>query len=109
MSDEKKLDWFLELEPKLIIDSSVRLREENKLKEQKIKKLETEKDIQLKKLQNEFMRMKFDLADLLRKEGKKSKLNSSLKKYPDLKKHMKYGDDEESIYIKDIDDEEILY
>ena len=51
MSDEKKLGWFLELEPKLIIDSSVRLREENKLKEQKIKKLESEKDIQLKNMQ----------------------------------------------------------
>jgi len=45
MSDEKKLNWFLELEPKLIIDSTVRLREENKLKEQKIKKLESEKDV----------------------------------------------------------------
>ena len=64
---------------------------------------------QLKKLQNDFMRMKFDLAELLRKEGKKSKLNLSLKKYSDLKKHLKYGDDGESIYIKDIDDEEILY
>jgi len=51
MSDEKKLNWFLELEPKLIIDSSVRLREENKLKEQKIKKLESEKDVQLKNMQ----------------------------------------------------------
>jgi len=44
MSDEKKLGWFLELEPKLIIDSLVRLREENKLKEQKIKELESKKD-----------------------------------------------------------------
>ncbi len=51
MSDEKKLNWFLELEPKLIIDSTVRLREENKLKEQKIKKLESEKDVQLKNMQ----------------------------------------------------------
>ena len=55
------------------------------------------------------MRMKFDLAELLRKEGKKSKLNSSMKKYPDLKKHVKYSDDEGSIYIKDTDDEEIIY
>jgi len=53
MSDEKKLNWFLELEPKLIIDSSVRLREENKLKEQKIKKLESEKDVQLKNMQDQ--------------------------------------------------------
>jgi len=51
MSDEVKLDWFLKLEPELIIDSSARLREENKLKEQKIKKLESEKDIQLKNMQ----------------------------------------------------------
>jgi len=53
MSDEKKLNWFLELEPKLIIDSTVRLREENKLKEQKIKKLESEKDVQLKNMQDQ--------------------------------------------------------
>ncbi|MCH9042427.1 MAG: hypothetical protein IIB80_09780, partial [Thaumarchaeota archaeon] len=42
-----------ELEPKLIIDSTVRLREENKLKEQKIKKLESEKDVQLKNMQDQ--------------------------------------------------------
>jgi len=47
--------------------------------------------------------MKFDLAELLRKEGKKSKLNLSLKKYHDLQKHVKYGEDEESIYISDVD------
>jgi len=32
-----------------------------------------------------------------------------MKKYADLKKHVKYAEDEESIYIKDIDDEEIIY
>ena len=52
MSDEKKLNWFLELEPKLIIDSSVRLREENKLKEQKIKEMQIEKDVRVSKLED---------------------------------------------------------
>ena len=52
MSDEKKLNWFLELEPKLIIDSSVRLREENKLKEQKIKEMQIEKDVRVTNLEN---------------------------------------------------------
>jgi len=52
MSDEKKLDWFLELEPKLIIDSTVRLREENKLKEQKIKEMQIEKDVRVTNLEN---------------------------------------------------------
>jgi len=44
MSDEKKLGWFLEVEPKLIIDERVRLREENRIKENKIKELESDKD-----------------------------------------------------------------
>lgn len=52
MSDEKKLDLFLELESKLIIDSSVRLREENKLKEQKIKEMQIEKDVRVSKLED---------------------------------------------------------
>ena len=52
MSDEKKLGWFFELEPKLIIDSSVRLREENKLKEQKIKEMQIEKDVRVTNLEN---------------------------------------------------------
>ena len=33
--------------PNLVIDDSIRLREENKLKEQRIKNLESEKDIQI--------------------------------------------------------------
>ena len=56
------------------------------------------------------MRMKFDLAELLRKEGKNSKLDSStLNVYPDLEKHVKYGESNDDIYIKDIDGKEILY
>jgi len=43
ISDEKKLEWFLELEPKLIINEEVRLREENRLKEQQIKELKSDK------------------------------------------------------------------
>ncbi|MEK0367684.1 MAG: hypothetical protein QQN45_07140, partial [Nitrosopumilus sp.] len=70
MSDEKKLDWFLELEPKLIIDSTVRLREENKLKEQKIKKLESEKDIQLKDMQSQ-------IDTVMKLLDRKENLNSS--------------------------------
>ena len=52
MSDEKKLGWFFELEPKLIIDSSVRLQEENKLKEEKIKEMQIEKDVRVTNLEN---------------------------------------------------------
>jgi len=44
MSDEKKLEWFLELEPKLIINEEVRLREENRIKEQQIKELKSDKN-----------------------------------------------------------------
>jgi len=43
ISDEKKLEWFLELEPKLMINEEMRLREENRLKEQQIKELKSEK------------------------------------------------------------------
>jgi len=43
MSDEKKLEWFLKLEPKLIINEEVRLREENRHKEQEIKELKSDK------------------------------------------------------------------
>jgi len=40
---------------------------------------------------------------------KNSKLNSSsLRKYPDLEKHVKYGDDPDSILIKDVDNSEII-
>jgi len=39
MNDEKKLEWFLELEPKLIINEETRLREENRIKEKKITEL----------------------------------------------------------------------
>ncbi len=43
ISDEKKLEWFLEVEPKLIINEEMRLREENKIKEQQIKELKSDK------------------------------------------------------------------
>ncbi len=43
ISDEKKLEWFLELEPKLMINEEMRLREENKIKEQQIKELKSDK------------------------------------------------------------------
>jgi len=42
--DEKKLGWFLELEPKLIINEEIRLREENRIKEKQIKELESDKE-----------------------------------------------------------------
>jgi len=44
MSDEKKLEWFLELEPKLMINEEVRLREENRIKELQIKELKSDKN-----------------------------------------------------------------
>ena len=51
MSDEKKLEWFLELEPKLIIDEETRLREENRIKDQQIKELESDKDKRISELE----------------------------------------------------------
>jgi len=39
ISDEKKLEWFLELEPKLIINEEMRLYEEIRIKEKKITEL----------------------------------------------------------------------
>jgi len=89
--------------PFLTVSDDERIRLENeKLRKEKSKLSGSEfknQSKQLEKLEKEFMKMKFDLAELLRKEGKKSKLNSSsLSKYPDLKKHVKYGDKEEIIY-----------
>ena len=52
MSDEKKLEWFLELEPKLLIDNAMSLKEENKIKDQKIKDLESDKDQRITALEN---------------------------------------------------------
>ena len=93
----------------LTVDSSERLLVEKEKLELDNPNFENQSK-QLKNLQNEFMRMKFDVAELLRKEGKTSKLNSSsLRKYPDIEKHMKFSDDEESIYIKDHDGGEIVY
>jgi len=36
MSDEQKLDWFIELEPKLMIDNNMLLQEENRIQSEKI-------------------------------------------------------------------------
>ena len=92
----------------LTVDSSQRLLAEKEKLEQNNPEFENQSK-QLKNLENEFMRMKFDLAELLRKEGKKSKLNlSSLSEYSDLGKHVKYGSGE-NIFIKDIDGREIIY
>jgi len=93
----------------LTVDSSERLLAEKEQLELNNPKFENQSK-QLKNLENEFMRMKFDLAELIRKEGKNSKLDSSsLSKYPDIEKHVKFSDDEESIYIKDNDGGEIVY
>jgi len=93
----------------LTVDSSERLLAEKEALEKNNPIVESQTK-QLRNLENEFMRMKFDLAELLRKEGKNSKLNSSsLNKYPDLQKHVRYGEDENSIYIKDNDGKEIIY
>ena len=53
--------------------------------------------------------MKFDIVELLRKEGKNSKLNSSsLSKYTDIEKHVKYDVDLDLTIIRDIDNSEIV-
>jgi len=43
ISDEKKLDWFLELEPKLMINEELRLYEEIRIKDQQVKELQSDK------------------------------------------------------------------
>ncbi len=57
MSDEKKLEWFLELEPKLLIDKSLRLQEENKIQSQKIKELESDKDQRITQLETHLLEL----------------------------------------------------
>jgi len=92
----------------LTVDSSERLLAEKEALEQNNSTFENQTK-QLKNLENEFMRMKFDLAELLRKEGKNSKLNSSsFNAYPDLEKHVKYDVDSDSILVRDVDDSEII-
>ena len=63
---------------------------------------------QLKNLENEFMRMKFDLVELLHKEEKNSKLYYNQNKYYTITKYVKYSDSE-IIYVKDLDGGEIIY
>jgi len=43
MNDEKKLEWFLKVEPKLIINEETRLREENRLIEEENRELKSDK------------------------------------------------------------------
>lgn len=50
MSDQKKLEWFLELEPELIIDNRERDKMEIEKLEEEKSKLESEKDIKIKEL-----------------------------------------------------------
>jgi len=93
----------------LTVDDSERIKVEKEKLELNNSQIEIQSK-QLKDLQNEFLRMKFDLAELLSKERKNSKLNSSsLSKYPDLERHVRYGEDEDSIYIRDTDGGEIIY
>lgn len=92
----------------LTVDSSERLLIEKEALEQNNPLLENQ-SIQLRNLENEFMRMKFDLAELIRKETKNSKLDSSsLSKYPTIQKHVKFDDNSDFMIIKDTDDSEIL-
>jgi len=89
----------------LTVDSSERLLVEKEKLELNNPKFDNQSK-QLKNLENEFMRMKFDLAELLSREEKKSR-PFSLTEYPDLRKHVKYGENG-SILIKDIDKGEII-
>jgi len=109
ITDEEKLALYEKFEIDLLVDNSEKQKAEIRKLELNNSQIEIQSK-ELKNLQNEFMRMKFDLAELLRKEGTKSKLNSSsLSKYPVLEKHVKYSEDEENIYIKDNDGGEIIY
>ena len=87
----------------LTVDSSERLLAEKEALEQNNPVIENQSR-QLMTLENEFMRMKFDIAELLRNSGK----NSNFSNYPTIQKYVKYGDGE-NIYIKDNDGSELIY
>jgi len=91
----------------LTVDSSERLLAEKEKLELDNPKFENQSK-QLKNLENEMMRMKFDLAELLQNAGKNSQLSSNFSGYPIIHKHVKFGEDEEGVYIKDNDGGEIV-
>jgi len=92
----------------LTIDNSERLLAEKE--ELEINNLSSESQSkQLKNLETQFMRMKFDIAELLQDAGKNSQLGSSLSKYPAIQNHVKFGMEKNSIYIKDNANNEIIY
>jgi len=107
ITDEEKLALYEKFEIDLLVDNSEKQKAE--IRKLELNNSQTEiQSKQLKNLQNDFLRMKFDLAELLRKEGKKSKLNSSIKKYSELQKYVKFDDTSDSVFIKDVDDSEIV-
>jgi len=67
------------------------------------------KDERLKNLEDEMMRIKFDIAELLRNTGKKSELNSNLSKYHAIQKHVKFAEDGDRIYIKNTDGGDLVF
>lgn len=68
------------------------------------------RDEKIKNLEDEMMRMKFDLADLLRMMRVDSKFDPAIldERYATLKKHLRFDDDVESVYIKNNDSEILL-
>ena len=81
------------------------------IEKEKLEQNHSQIDMQSKEiqnLQNEFLRMKFDIAELLRISGKRSELNSNLSQYPTIQKHVKFDNNSDSVLVKDIDDSEII-
>jgi len=68
-----------------------------------------ERDERIKNLENEFMKMKLDLAYLLQTIGKNGKINPQIleKEFPAIDKHVKFGKGD-FMYIKDTDGSEIV-
>jgi len=71
MSDEKKLDWFLELEPELIIDDTMRNKIQIVKQKEEIEELEEKnQEIQELKKSQEEMKNRLDKIDLVEKRLK---------------------------------------
>lgn len=101
-------DQYMKRYDRLTLEDKIELYLKSEKLLQVFEYVDEDSEKRIKNLENDFMRMKFDLAELLRKEGMKSKLSSSLKDYPNIQKHVNFGEDEDIIHIKDSDGSEII-
>lgn len=65
MSDEKKLDWFLKLEPELLIDKSERLKIKNQRQQEEILNYEVEAKNEIESIKRELYEQKIATLKLI--------------------------------------------